>query len=67
VISSELELAIAHLLRAKELAEFCGFPEELIQRIDLLKRAVAKVRNQAQGNDGAIQAPQSESEVTCQP
>ena len=45
-VSAELELALAHLLRAKELAQFYTLPEDQQQKIDLLKRATAKVRKQ---------------------
>jgi hypothetical protein len=44
--AQELELAITHLLRAKEFAQFYGQPQEIVQRIDLVKRATAKVRAQ---------------------
>jgi hypothetical protein len=44
--AQELELAITHLLRARELAQFFGHPEEMVKRIDLVKRATAKVRAQ---------------------
>jgi hypothetical protein len=43
---AELELAIVHLLRAKELAQFYNHSAETIQRLDLLKRAAANLRAQ---------------------
>jgi hypothetical protein len=43
---TEMELALAHLMRAKELAQFFGHEQELIERIDLLRRATIKVRGQ---------------------
>jgi hypothetical protein len=43
---SELELAIAHLLRAKELAEFFHWPEEQQKRIDLLFRGACDLKRQ---------------------
>jgi hypothetical protein len=60
-VASQLELAIAELILAKELAEFFGYPAELVERIDLVTRATAKVRKQAQ------QIPDSQYEIraTC--
>jgi hypothetical protein len=43
---AELELAAVHLLRARELASFYGWPEEVIKQIDLLKRGVARTKEQ---------------------
>jgi hypothetical protein len=40
---AELELAMTHLLRAKELAIFWGHPDELVKQIDLIKRAASNV------------------------
>ena len=45
--AAELELAISHLLRAKELAPMFTYPQEIVERIDLIKRATANVRQQA--------------------
>ncbi len=45
--AAELELAISHLVRAKELAPMFAYPPEIIDRIDLIKRATANVRQQA--------------------
>lgn len=41
----ELELAITHLVRAKELAMFYHWPQETIDRIDLLKRGACNLRD----------------------
>lgn len=41
---AELELAFTHLLRAAELAKFFQHSPELVDRIELLKRAAARVR-----------------------
>jgi hypothetical protein len=41
---AEMEIAATALLRAKELATWRQWPQEEIDRIDLLKRAVAKQR-----------------------
>jgi hypothetical protein len=46
VIASELELAATHLLRAKEKAQLLSYSQEQIDRLDLLKRAVIKVRKE---------------------
>ena len=43
---SQLENAIHHLLRAKELAEFYHWPKSFIDRIDLLMRGTIKTRDQ---------------------
>jgi hypothetical protein len=43
---AELELALTHLLRAAELARFFQHSPEVVQRIDVLKRATAKVRKE---------------------
>jgi hypothetical protein len=43
-VDGELELAVTHLLWAKELAQLFSHPTEAVQRIDLIKRATAKVR-----------------------
>lgn len=43
---AELELAIAHLLRTKELAAFFGWPEEHQKRIDLLFRGACDLKKQ---------------------
>jgi hypothetical protein len=40
---AELELAITHLIRAKELAMFFGHEEARVKEIDLLKRAAWNV------------------------
>ena len=45
--TAELEEALLHLLRAKEVAAVFNYPDELIERIDLLTRATARVRLQA--------------------
>jgi len=44
--TSELEQAMIHLLRAKELGAVYHYPDELIDRIDLIKRATATVLTQ---------------------
>ena len=41
---AELELAIAHLMRARELAAFFQWPEEQQKRIDLLFRGACDLR-----------------------
>jgi hypothetical protein len=46
--SAELQLAIAHLLRAKELAMFYGHQEERVKEIDLIKRAACNVHEKLQ-------------------
>jgi hypothetical protein len=43
-----LDQALADLLRAKESAEFFHYPVEMVERIDLLKRATAKVKRQVE-------------------
>lgn len=45
-ISAELEQAAVYLLRARELAQFFGYPQRDIDRLDMLKRAVAKQRSE---------------------
>ena len=40
---AELELALSHLLRAKELAMVFGHSPEDVQRIDLIRRATANL------------------------
>jgi len=43
---SELELAIPHLLRAREVAEFWNHPVAIVARLDLIKRAACNMRKQ---------------------
>jgi hypothetical protein len=43
---AELELAFVHLLRAAELARFFQHSQELVERIELLKRATVRVRKE---------------------
>jgi len=43
---SQLENAISHLLRAKELAEFYHWPQSFVDRIDLLMRGTVNTRDQ---------------------
>jgi hypothetical protein len=45
-VSAELELALTYLLRAKEQAQLFGYSQKDVERLDLLKRAVAKTRSE---------------------
>ena len=45
---THLETAIAELAAAKRTAEFFKQPREIIERIDLVKRATAKLKAQMQ-------------------
>lgn len=44
--SAELELALTHLLRLKELADFFQWPEEQRKRINLLFRGACDLQRQ---------------------
>lgn len=45
-VTQHLDEAVVELLRAKESAELFHYPSELIERIDLVKRAAAKLKSQ---------------------
>jgi hypothetical protein len=44
-VNAELELAYTYLARARDYAQLFGYSQKMLDRIDLLKKAVAKTRS----------------------
>lgn len=47
-VSQHLDEALSELVRAKEQAQFFSYPPEVVERIDLVRRATAKLKRQIQ-------------------
>lgn len=45
-VTAHLDLVLTDLLQAKERAELLSYPAELVERMDLLRRAVARLKRQ---------------------
>lgn len=45
-VTQHLDAALTDLLRAKDQAEFFNYPPDLVEKIDLVKRATANLKSQ---------------------